>query len=85
MAARETLIGSAAASQLCGISASLLAYRAKTGKILFARRKPLRFRVADIIEARERMALKDPRGRKPGPQGTKLEHLIARTLEGATA
>ncbi len=57
-------LGSLAAATFLGISPQLLSYRARLGKIRLARHRPLRFRFQDIIEARERMQVKDRRGRK---------------------
>jgi len=74
--ARSVLIGPSAAGQLCGISPQLITYRATTGKLPIVRGHPLRFRLSDVLEARERMAQKDPRGRH---HKTNLE-LLAREV-----
>lgn len=63
-APRKT-IGPSAAAALLGISPALLRWRANRGRIRIARRSPLRFRPDDVLAARERMALKDRRGRRP--------------------
>lgn len=75
--ARSVLIGSSAAGQLCGISPQLLVCRAKSGKLPIARRHPLGFRPSDVLEARDRMAQKDPRGRH---RKTNLELLAKEVL-----
>lgn len=75
--ARAALIGTSSAAQLCEISPELIRYRAFTGKLPIARRRPLRFRLADVLAARPRMQQKDPRGRKRKSQ---LETLIAEVL-----
>ena len=67
MAARTArTLGSHATVAFCGISPQVLVYRAATGKVRVWRRTPtLRFRLRDLIENRERIRIKDPRGRKP--------------------
>lgn len=67
-------VGITAAAQFCSISPALLRYRALSHHIRVWRWKPLRFRLSDVLEARERMQIKDPRGRKPG--NTKLDQLL---------
>jgi hypothetical protein len=75
MGARKSL-GLNSAAALLGISAPLLVYRVKAGKIAAWRRRPTyRFSAAVLLAARERnFARKDPRGRRPQ---------LSRVLEGA--
>jgi hypothetical protein len=68
-------IGPSSAAALCGISPALLRWRAEHGKIRIARRSPLRFRPDDVLAARERMAIKDPRGRRSS--FAELERLVS--------
>lgn len=64
--ARFVLIGPSAAAELCGISPQLMRARALAGKVRVVRRRPtLRFRLIDILAARDAMVVKDVRGRKP--------------------
>lgn len=62
-APRKT-IGATSAAALLGISPALLRWRASRGRIRIARRSPLRFRPDDVLAARERMQIRDPRGRR---------------------
>jgi hypothetical protein len=56
----------AAAAIVGGVSPQALAYRALVGqRVRLARRSPMRFRVADLIEARAELQRRDPRGRRP--------------------
>ena len=58
------------AADLLGILPGCLHYRASVGKLPVVRYKPMRFRVADLVAARERMAVKDNRGSWPRPPRT---------------
>jgi hypothetical protein len=57
-------IGCSDAARVLGISEQFLRYRASVGKIRVARRSPLRFNPAAIIQARPAMRIRDRRGRK---------------------
>ena len=63
---RVRTLGVTAAARLVGCSPQLLRWRSKTGKIRTARREPLRFRLVDLILARDKMRRRDPRGQKSG-------------------
>ena len=82
MARRRSTVGRTAAAALLGISPELLhfrATRAKVNKIRAVRHHPLRFRLIDVLEARERMSVKDKRGSWPRPPH--LTHAIKEIQE----
>ncbi len=70
-------LGPLAASQLLGISPELLRYRALTKKIRIARRHPLRFRLADVIDYAPIAQTKDRRGRRP----MNIQHAVQEALD----
>lgn len=64
MRSRKT-VGPAEAASLCGISPQLLRARAARGALRAWRRLPLRFRLVEILAARERMRHVQPRHGRP--------------------
>jgi hypothetical protein len=58
------LIGCAEAGRYLGISPELVRRRANAGRLRIARRSPMRFRVADVIE-HARTSIIRPYTRKP--------------------
>lgn len=66
------------ASQILGISAPLLRYRANAGLIRFARRTPMRFRVSDVLEYKSRIVM-PVAGRRGRPR--KLPLLLERLTQ----
>jgi hypothetical protein len=69
-------VGPAEAAALCGISPQLLRARAARGSIRAWRRLPLRFRLTDVLAARERMRHVQPRAGRP----RKLEKFVEEVL-----
>ncbi len=69
-------IGPLAAAQLLGVVPGTVRYRAATGKLRVARCSPLRFRVIDILEARERGPVRDPRGKYAVPLNVVVEEAL---------
>lgn len=62
----KTTVGPSAAAELLGISAQLLRYRANRGEVRVARRRPMRFRLSDVVEYRATM--RPPDGRRGRPR-----------------
>jgi hypothetical protein len=62
----KTTVSPTAAAELLGISAQLLRYRATRGEVRVARRSPMRFRLADVVDYRATM--RPPDGRRGRPR-----------------
>jgi hypothetical protein len=62
---RRKTVGASAAAEVLGISPELTRYRARAGHIPVARRRPLRFRLAALLDYQEQMPPVRPYGGRP--------------------